>query len=46
VYLGTVGVSWNFIEKYSDIVAPINELSKKGIVFEWNQGCDEAQAKV
>jgi hypothetical protein len=46
VYLGTVGVLRNFIEKYGDIVASINELTKKDIVFKWNQGCDEAQAKV
>jgi hypothetical protein len=34
------------IEKYGDIVAPINDLTKKDIHFEWTPACDEAQRLV
>jgi hypothetical protein len=45
-YLGMVGMLRNFIEKYGDIVAPINDLTKKDIGFEWTPACDEAQRLV
>ena len=45
-YLGTVGVLRSYIGGYGDIVAPINDLTKKEIPFEWTPECDEAQRLV
>lgn len=44
--IGTTGVLCSFIEKYGDIVAPINDLTKKDVPFAWITECDEAQAKI
>lgn len=45
-YLGTVGVLRMFIENYAKIVGPINDLTKKGVHFEWGEAHDKAQADV
>lgn len=45
-YLGTVGVLRMFIKDYAKLVGPLNDLTKKGVPFEWGEEHDKAQADV
>ena len=41
-FLGFVGYYRKFIPKYSDIVCPLTNLTRKDIPFEWSQVCQVA----
>jgi hypothetical protein len=41
-FLGATGYYRRFIERYSILAAPLNELTKKTVKFEWTTKCHEA----
>lgn len=45
-YLGMIGYYRKFILNLSDVVAPLTELLKKGVKYEWNQKYESAFCKV
>jgi len=42
VFMGLTGHFRSFIEKYADIVRPLDSLRKKDVPFEWNEDCEQA----
>jgi hypothetical protein len=41
-FLGFGNFYWHFIQKFSEIVQPLNELLKKDKKFEWTPACQKA----
>ena len=41
-YLGFTSYYRRFINKYSEIAAPLNALTRKGVAYEWSDQCQEA----
>lgn len=40
-FLGMIGYYWRFVKNYSTVLAPLTDLLKKAIKFEWTEGCDQ-----
>ena len=45
-FIDLVGYYRSFVEGFSKIVKPITTLQRKGIIYEWNEECDVAFAKL
>lgn len=45
-FLGFGNFHRRFIEKYSSIVSPLTELTKKDAPFKWTEKCQEAFGKL
>ena len=41
-FLGLAGYYWMFIEDFSQLVAPMTRMTRKGVKFKWNDLCEKA----
>ena len=41
-FLGLAGFYHHFVKDFSTIAAPLHELTKKGVVFQWGKAHDES----
>ena len=42
MFLGMIGVCWNFIKDFARLAEPLNSLLRKDIPFEWKTEYDAA----
>lgn len=41
-FLGLASYYWRYIHHFSDITAPLNDLTRKDAAFVWDQRCNDA----